>query len=267
MPEHACHTQLYEVVAERRNAFDNWTVTRNDGTAIEIIRRNQFLPRRSKPNNSVTVNWSPNTQNFSPVSFTRDTRYFRSIDRIIARFGNVAWHFWTIVSYPIDAAAFLGESTAKKKSTFLSLPWRGKRIVRFGKEERKDEPYIFSRNQRYTWKTGGGRSIEGEIDRYRYPSQRGKENLFREWKSILFRNRLSSVPSERLLCVIELVHYSFRLIPPPSGTDFISVNEISCKIFLERDSFSRSIREKLVRNVRSLVSQISLFFYYIPAQR
>lgn len=156
----------------------------------------------------------------------------------------------------------------KKKYISLSPVERKKnRTFREGRKEGRFSPsHIYSLEINDTRGKQRGRSIEGEIDRYRYPSQRGKENLFREWKSILFRNRLSSVSSERLLCVIELVHYSFRLIPPPSGTDFISVNEISCKIFLERDSFSRSIREKLVRNVRSLVSQISLFFYYTRAK-
>lgn len=158
----------------------------------------------------------------------------------------------------------------KKKYISLSPVERKKnRSFREGRKEGRFSPsHIYSLEINDTRGKQGGdvRLKEKLIDIGIHPSE-GKRICFGSWKSILFRNRLSSVPSERLLCVIELVHYSFRLIPPPSGTDFISVNEISCKIFLERDSFSRSIREKLVRNVRSLVSQISLFFYYIPAQR
>lgn len=106
----------------------------------------------------------------------------------------------------IDPMPFL--PSKKKKKKYISL-CRGEEKESFvsGRNERTilgERIYSLSKSTRYTWKTGG-RSIEGEIDRYRYPSQGRKENLFREWKSILFRNlsvgKAIFRTVERLLCV------------------------------------------------------------------
>lgn len=119
----------------------------------------------------------------------------------------------------IDPMPFLPSKKKKKKSTFLCAVERKKnRSFREGTKGRfSASVYILSRNQRDTrGKQGDVRSKEKLIDIGIHPRE-GKRICFgsgnRSSFEIYLSERLSSVPSNAFCAFIELVHYSFRLIP------------------------------------------------------